>query len=162
MVCLFSPSASAQTISFTVQNPPSQIPVGGTFVFQGTVTNNSGSPLDVTDFFFNFSGYDPNVMTVQQLLGNQDFPLNNQTTSATVDLFSVSLDSATPVGQTFPIDVTLQDSIGDQTPNITFTVLSAKASPVPESSTLLQFGLLLTMGTILAVASRLTRKVRST
>lgn len=71
----------AATISFSVLNPSQVSPPGGVAVFSGTITNNTGVLLNATDLFVNAFGFDPSVVTVNQLLGNPDFTIQTGATS---------------------------------------------------------------------------------
>lgn len=153
---LFASPSSAQTLSFTVQMPSPQVLPGETFVFQGTVTNNTGGSLNASDLLFNFSGFDPNATNVTQILGTPDFSLADGSTSSVVDLFGASLSKATSAGRVYPFDVSVQDIFGDQSNVETFTLMNA--APVPEFT----YSLPLLLGLLAAVhlARRRLEKVR--
>jgi len=121
-VLLPASSALADDISFTVSDTTLTTTSGGTVTFEGTVTNDSGGDLNASDFFFNFFGYDPtSVNPIQDLGVSTDFLIPNGSTSATVDLFDVTL-GAVPSGSSFPIEVQLEDINGDLSAVETVTV----------------------------------------
>jgi hypothetical protein len=134
--------ADSSPISFTLDSAALTTTSGGTVTFDGTVTNNSGFDLTATDFFFNFSGYDPTLVLPNQDLGVIDFPtIPNGTTSPSEALFDVTLGAAAP-GSTFPINVQLQDDTitNDLSAIETVTVSVPAVTPVPEPSSVLLLG----------------------
>lgn len=138
---LTSISAQADSIAFQLSSASLGTTSGGDVIFTGTITNNSGSDLNASDFFFNFFGFDPTSVTPSQDLGvTSDFLIPNGTTSGTVDLFNVML-GLVPVGPTFPIQVQLEDINFDL--SITQTVMVSVTSPVtpiPEPASLVLLG----------------------
>jgi hypothetical protein len=134
-----APNARADSISFGLSASSLTTTSGGTVTFDGTVTNNSGMDLSATDFFFNFTGFDPvSVVTIQDL-GLTDFPIPNGTTSPLVALFDVTLGAVAP-GSIFPIDVQLEDVNNDLSAIQTVSVSVPPATPAPEPSSLLLLG----------------------
>jgi hypothetical protein len=109
---------------------------GATVVFMGTITNTTGVTLNATDIFLNFSGFDPNVTTPEQILGTPDFVLPNNSFSAVVDLFSV-LIAPTALPGVYPLTVALQDINGNFSNNISVNVNLNGSVPVPEPSSIL-------------------------
>src|SRR5271166_6041944 len=81
-LCVARP-ALADAISFHPSNTVLDTTSGGRVTFDGTVTNNSGGDLNASDFFFNFSGYDPTSVNPNQDLGFPDFLIPIGTTSPT-------------------------------------------------------------------------------
>ena len=131
------PKAQAENIAFQLSSGSITTTSGGTALFLGTVTNDSGSNLKASDFFFNFFGFDAASVIPSQDLGvATDFLIPNGSTSATVDLFDVRLGSV-PAGSSFPIQVQLEDIISDL--SLTQTV-SVSVAPVPEPSALFLVG----------------------
>lgn len=122
--------ARADVISFQLVSSSLDAASGGDVTFQGTVTNQSGSALNASDFFFNFSAYDPLSVNPIQDLGLTDFIIPDGTTSATVGLFDVSV-GAVPLGSIFPIDVQLEDALGDLSSTQTVFVHIPDNSSVP-------------------------------
>jgi hypothetical protein len=134
------PSARADGISFTLSNPSLNTTSSGTVQFDGTVTNGSGQDLNASDFFFNFSAYDPTSVTPNQDLGvATDFLIPNGSTSGVVDLFTAVLGPV-PTGSSFPIDAQLEDINGDLSAIEIATVSVPGSVAVPEPSTLLLLG----------------------
>jgi|GEM_PF-2230665 len=113
---------------------------GGTVTFAGTITNNTGIDLNATDLFLNFSGFDPSVVTTNQLLGLSDFVLANGSTSAVTDLFSIALTQAAVLGMSYPAEVFIQDVNNNLSNNVTVNVLATTTTTVPEPTTLILFG----------------------
>jgi hypothetical protein len=150
---LASPSAQAASISFQISNPLQTITSGGTVVFTGTVTNDSGSDLFASDFFFNFFNFNP-VLTPTQLLGTPDFLLANSTTSPVVDLFNVTAGSVVP-GPSLFIDATLQDIFSDVSRQQTVNLTPSGGGAVPEPPT----SILLASGIALLFAIRLKSRL---
>lgn len=137
-----SPFALADPISFHIMNPSQTIASGGTAIFEGTVTNDSGGDLNASDFFFNFFNFNP-VLTPNQLLGIPDFAIPNNTTSAVVDLFSVMAGSVSR-GTPLSIDVTLEDINSDLSSTQTvFLKTSGGTVPEPAAPILVVTGLIL-------------------
>jgi hypothetical protein len=101
--------AAADVISFQLTSTTVSASAGADVVVFGSVTNNSGAALNASDFFFNFSGFDPSSLTPSQDLGaTVDFPIPSGTTSAVVDLFNLAI-SASPSATSLPIQIQLQD-----------------------------------------------------
>lgn len=104
----------AQPISFSPSNVVYDVAPGASVSVFGTVTNQSGGALDASDFFFEFTAFDPTNLIPTQILGTtSDFPLPNDTTSPSVDLFTVGLAPTASPGTTYSVDVLLQDINGD-------------------------------------------------
>jgi hypothetical protein len=107
---LVSPSALAN-LSFTVLEPARTGPGDATYVFSGMVTNAFASSRNASDLFFDFSGFDPAVVSPAQIFGLIDFEIPAGTTTEVMDLFELHLGSGL-VGTTYFADVTLQDVFG--------------------------------------------------
>ncbi len=105
-------------------------------MFLGTVTNDSGTDLNTTDFFFNFGGYDPLLLTPNQDLGATNFPIANGSTSALTDLFSIAVGRA-PASSTLVLSVQLEDSSNDLSALETVTLhVGGGSSGVPEPASM--------------------------
>jgi hypothetical protein len=135
------PVVRADAISFQLSSSSLTTTSGGTVTFTGMVTNNSGSALNATDFFFNFNGFDPvSVTPIQDLGVATNFLIPTGTTSAEVALFDVVLGSVV-AGSSFPIQVQLEDVNFDLSVMQTATVsVPGAGMPTPEPATLLLLG----------------------
>jgi hypothetical protein len=131
--CIAPAPARANLILFSLSDTTLNATSGGNVVFDGTVTNNSGTDLNASDFFFNFSGYDFTSVFPNQDLGvSSDFLIPNEMTSPTVALFDVTLADV-PDGTSFPIQVQLEDVNNDLSATQTVTVsVSSGATAAPE------------------------------
>jgi hypothetical protein len=89
--------------------------------------------------FFNFYGFDPESISVSQLLGATDFTILNGTASAITDLFSVTIGGGVPLGKIFPITFNLEDLNSDVSTQITVSVNSGHGGTVPEPGSLILF-----------------------
>ena len=136
--------AYADAISFQLQSSDLIAASGGEAIFQGTVTNQSGTDLNASDFFFNFSGFDFTSVNPIQDLGVVDFPIPNGTTSGPVDLFEV-LVGVVPSGSKFTVDVQLEDALSDLSSLQTVTVSIPSTTAVPEPATLSMMMVLLAL-----------------
>lgn len=131
----------ADGLDVSVTNPSQTASAGQTVVFSGTVTNDTGSDLTATDFFFDFFGYDPEL-DPNQLLGLTDFSIPDGTTTSIVELFSVTLGS--PMGSgSFPVYFVLLDAYADESAVDKVTVVSGNAVPEPSTILLIAIGLLI-------------------
>lgn len=109
-------------ISLDIQSTALTASADGTVTFSGTITNNSGAPLNASDFFFNFFGFDPALLTPVQDLGvGSDFTIANGSTSSITALFDALLGNAAP-GAILPFGVNLEDANGDLTGTINLQV----------------------------------------
>jgi len=99
------PPASADTVSLQISNLSLTTTSCGTVTFVGTVTNDSGGDLLASDFFLNFSGFDPTAVNPVQDLGvSSDFLIPSGTTSSIRDLFDVTLGPVV-TGSVFTVQV---------------------------------------------------------
>jgi hypothetical protein len=129
----------ADSLIVSITDPSQSATVGQTDIFDGTVTNDTGSDLDSTDLFFSFFGYDPNL-TVNQLLGSTDFLIPNGETTSVVDLFSVGVGAGAATGD-LPVQFALQDINGDLSALDGVTVVNAPTTTTPEPTSLLLLGI---------------------
>jgi hypothetical protein len=135
-----APGARADTISFQLSDTTLSVTSPGSVTFFGTVTNQSGVDLNASDFFFNFSGFDPAAVTPSQDLGvATDFPILTAPTSALTDLCSVTVSAVSP-GARFPLEVQMQDINNDL--SATETVNVVVPVPLPDTALLLACGLI--------------------
>jgi len=157
-------SARAEGISFTLSSSTVEITSGGTAVFFGTVTNNSGTDLMSSDFFFNFFGYDFALVTPNQNLGVDEFSIPDGTSSGSVDLFSVTL-GAVSAGSSFPVEVQLEDVNLDLSDTQTATVSvpssgdgsgSGGGTSVPEPSSLVLLLIAVVAALVFAQKTKIT------
>jgi hypothetical protein len=128
--------ASAEPITFSSNFTSLTTLAGGTVTFAGIITNTTGGTLNATDLFLNFSGFNPSVLTITQVLGTPNFVLPNNTFSATVNLFTVMVAPNAPPG-IYSFDVSLQDINNNLSNSITFSVIVGPTAAVPEPATLL-------------------------
>jgi hypothetical protein len=127
-----TPARADLIISFSLSATTLEGTSGGNLMFDGTVTNNSGSDLNASDFFFNFSGYDfMSVFPNQDLGVSSDFLIPNGTTSPIVALFDVTVADV-PDGTSFPIQAQLEDVNNDLSATQTVTVSLSPGTAVPE------------------------------
>lgn len=128
--CLFGGAAQAQLTLSVDQLSPAALP-GGTLDFSGVITNQTGSALSSTDFFFNFFNYDPSDLTPVQILGMTDFTLPNNTFSADTALFSLAVSPGIAAGPQ-PLGVTLEDVNGDISNEVDINAGVGNVAPAPE------------------------------
>jgi hypothetical protein len=132
-------SAKADGITFQLTSTQLTTTSGGTITFDGTITNNSGVDLFASNFFFNFSAFDPvSVNPIQDLGVASDFLIPKGATSSVVALFDVMLGSVA-AGSSFPVDILLEDINSDLSATQTVTVSVPGSVSVPEPGTLLLF-----------------------
>jgi len=119
---------------------------GGTVIFTGTITNDTGVDLDAaTDLSVNIFNFNLTVFSPppDQLLGSPDFFLPNGATSADVALFDVNIDSsATPAGSPYLADVTISDLFGDVSNDVTISI----TVPEPASLSVLFAAIIIVIG----------------
>jgi hypothetical protein len=116
----------ADSLTVNVANSSVNAGAGETVTFVGTVSNATGANLSASDLFFDFFGFDPNLI-VNQLLGTSDFLIPDGTTTVTVDLFNVTLPNNLG-GSVFPVNFVLQDAFGNSS-----AVGSVAVSPIAAS-----------------------------
>jgi hypothetical protein len=131
--------ANAQaSLLFDVIDPDRVVQAPATETFVGSITNGTGDPLFTTDIFVNFSGYDPFLVTVEQLLGDPDIPLPDGSTTSGLALFRISLDASALPDTTYFVDVQLEDVSSNLSDILTVSLRnSAAAAPEPNALTLL-------------------------
>jgi len=130
----------ADSISFTIIDPSQAVTAGQTVQFAGTITNGTSIDLTASDFFLNFSDYDPAALSFAQLLGLDNFPIPSGTTTSLALLFSATLAPGTPRGSYSAI-VTLQDVNDHLSVPVTIN-LRVAAVPEPETVTYMILGLI--------------------
>jgi hypothetical protein len=120
---------AAANLTLTVVDPDRTGPPDTTYVFAGTITNGFATPRNASDLFFDFSGFDPAVLSPAQLFGLVDFVIPAGGTTALMDLFEVHVGAAA-FGATYFADVTVQDVFGHFSPPLTISI-----TLLPEPST---------------------------
>ena len=123
-------AAGAAPLTLTIANPDRIGVPGGSEIFSGTITNNTGGSLNASDLFLNFASYDFGNVTLAQLLGAPDFPIADGTTSSFTDLFSFDLAATAPIPATFYADVVVEDPNNNLSDTVTVSVRT-----VPEPGT---------------------------
>src|SRR5205085_11731199 len=131
-VTLFGLALQAAPIDLSILNPNRPGVPGGTYLFQGTIANDTGGALNSTDLFLNFSAFDAANVTLDQVLGSTNYSIPNGSTSAVVDLYTFALAGAAPPATYFD-DVVLETADGDFTPPQT---VSVGINVVPEPGSL--------------------------
>jgi hypothetical protein len=140
---LFIPAASAAgPISFSVFNPSQYAPPGSVVVFQGTITNNTGSDLAAADLFLNSFGFDPDVVSITQLLGNPDFTIQPGTTTL-VSIFNFGISPAAAINSVYFASIFLQDINDNFSDTVDVSVTATDPIPEPGTFILITCGLLL-------------------
>ena len=127
-------TANAEPITLLVNPGSLSGSPGTTLVFTGQITNQTGAPLNGSDLFFNFNGFDPAVLTITQLVGDPDFVLPNNTISPVINLFTVTIVANVSPG-THAFEAFLQD-INNTFSNAVTIQVSVDAAAIPELSTL--------------------------
>ena len=128
-------TAKAEPITLLVNPSSLSGSPGTTLIFTGQITNQTGAPLNASDLFFNFNGFDPAVLTITQLVGDPEFTLPNNTISPVVSLFTVTIVANASPG-TYAFEAFLQDINNTFSNSVTVQVVVDSAA-VPEPSTLL-------------------------
>jgi hypothetical protein len=128
----------AGVLDLTVLNPVRTGVPGESFLFQGTIANNTGLDQDQTTLFLNFANFDFVNLNIQELLSGDTFSVPDGGVTGTLDLFRVDLSSSAPAPQTYTADVFVQDLASDASDSSTVTI---NAVPEPETLALLPAGL---------------------
>ncbi len=134
--------ANAALISFNVSTPNRSGASNTTYVFSGTISNDTGLDLNASDLSFDFSGFESGVVTPSQLLGNPDFSIPKATGSAITDLFSVLVNASAIPGQTYVMDAVLQDPAANLSDTLT---VSIHIVPEPSAALVAASGALLVL-----------------
>lgn len=149
VLCLGVAPAHAQTdqdIVLTIDDPTQFFaPTSGTITetYYGTITNNTGSPLDVFDsgLVINFGNYNPTLVNLLPDLDtdglNPMIPVGG--TVVDIDLFTFVLGPAAPPGS-YPVDVLLSDNGPDLSNIVTVTEI-VTPEPTTWSFALIAVGL---------------------
>jgi hypothetical protein len=119
-------------LTYTVTNINLVAAPGNDATFTGMITNQTGSDLTASEIFFQFSAFNPSVVTPIQLIGTPDFSLPNFTYSPTVDLFSIALSPTATIGTTYSTDAFITDINGDTGNDIVVTVKAASPTSADE------------------------------
>jgi hypothetical protein len=135
---LYASVASALPFTLTINQPDRLASAGSTSLFSGTIANNSGGSVLASDLFLDFSGFDPLVVSLTQLLGSPDFVIADGATSSTVDLFTLDPASTALGGLTYFADVFVQD--GSNPANFS-NLATVSVTVVPEPATVMLFGI---------------------
>jgi hypothetical protein len=116
-------------------NPDSEnAQAGDIVIFTGSIVNTTGVPLNASDLFLNFSGGDPGLTEINQLLGLTDFTLPNNTFSPQIDLFSATISPSLSPG-TYTLFLSLEDINNDLSDLVSAQVeISGSAASVPDSN----------------------------
>ena len=141
LACVFAvaPWAQASPLTLNVIDPDKFGPAGKTYLFEGTVTNNTGAALQASDLFLDFNGYVLGVVSLSQLLGLPDFALADGATSAVVSLFEFTLAPTAFTRTRYVADVGISDLSG----NISHGVFTVSVTvPEPGSASLVALSLL--------------------
>jgi len=151
-------AANADNLSLVLTPSTQTVAPAGTVTFSGIITNTSNTTVFVNGD--SFTGLD-SLLTFDDtaFLNATPFSLSPGTkypVSGSANLFDITLDSTATLGSSYTgvfnilggADTTAQNLQG----NAAFTVIAAAA--VPETSTTLSLGLLLTAGGLLAVKMR--------
>lgn len=149
--CLHSISASALSLNIS---PLLLVGTAGSSVtFTGSITNDIAQPLNTgTDLFQNFSGYDPGVLSPDDLLILSNLTLNPGDTSPVINLFSVAIDPSAVPG-IYDAQVSIQDYIDLEDASPYYTV---QVQVIPEPS-----GLSLVVGALPLLSGSLRKKPSS-
>ena len=140
---LLIPTVSvAGPVSFSVFNSAQYTPPGSFVVFQGTITNDTGSDLAATDLFLNSFGFDPDVVSITQLLGNPDFTIQTGTTSPLTDLFSFDISNAAAIDTVYFASVYLQDINNNLSNSVAVAITATDPIPEPGTFSVIACGLL--------------------
>ncbi len=129
----FGGPARAAPLTLSIDDPVQFAAPGDSLSFHGTVTNNTGGPLDAfNDLFLNFGGFDASVLSFTQVLGVPDFTLPDGSTSAHVELFVAQVDPSAPA-QALPYqaDVTVSDTAGDISDPVTISITVPEPGSLP-------------------------------
>lgn len=132
-----------QDIGLTIDDPTQVVTPTSITTYTGTITNNTGSTLDVYGSFLllDFSGYNGEVNPTE-LLGlagtppGPDFTISNGGTSPDVALFTFGLGPNAPAGS-YVLDVQVADAGIDVSNVVTVTEIVNPTMVTSEPSTLL-------------------------
>lgn len=108
---------------------------GASIHIAGTIINRTSTDWDATDLFLNFSGFDPNLLTPSQELGQAAFSLPSFSFKDNVALFTIDI-AANALPGTQALDVLLQDPNGNFSDVVSFAFLVDQVAAVPEPATL--------------------------
>ena len=147
--CLGVVPAHAQTIqdlTLTIDNPTQIVQPTSTTTYTGTITNNTGSPLDIYGSFLtlNFSGYG-SLTNPTSLVGlggtppGPEFVIPNGGTSPDFDIFTDALGPDAPLGS-YPVQLQLSDAGFDVSNVVTVTEI---VTPEPTTWSLALIGVAL-------------------
>jgi hypothetical protein len=139
------PAGARADLIFDVTTADRVVQAPATETFLGSITNQTLQDLNATDIFVLFSGFDPAVVTAEQLLGDPDFGIPVGSTASGIALFRISLAASALPDTTYFVDVQLQDVNDNFSDILTVSLRNSTAdgaAPQPGSLALLFTGLL--------------------
>jgi hypothetical protein len=117
---------------------PDRFSAQPTETFIGSIHNNSGSDLLVSDLALNFSGYNPAVISPIQLLGSGNELIRNAE-ATTLTLFTLDIGPFALPNVRYFTDLFIEDL--NATPNFSnIATVSVQTGQVPEPTTLILLG----------------------
>lgn len=168
LALILAGGASAQTTNWDFElSAPDQIGLPGTMlVYNGFLSNNTGSPLSLTGLTLDPpAGSSTSNYTIDfapEFLGAlQDTGFAIPTTGYTGPIFDVNLAPAAALGTIVEGSATLSVDIPGDPDSILQPFTATAALPVPEASTIISFGLLLALGLGATAVSVRRRKAQS-
>ena len=129
----FSDVVTGAPIQLSLVQPMRLVSDRDPITLSGTIGNTTGRALETTSIFLNAFAYEPDALSITQLIGRTVFMIPDGAVSAIVPLFEIGLGPAVQPGGNYSAAIFLTDEQGNES-NIVSVAVAVTAVPEPGSS----------------------------